>query len=345
MVKLIIQIPCFNEERTIGETIADLPRLIHGIDQIEVLVIDDGSTDNTIVEAVGAGAHYIKKLTHNQGLAKAFSAGIDTCIRLGANVVVNTDADNQYNANDIERLVAPVLRGEADLVIGDRETDSIVHFSWMKKMLQKLGSKVVRKASGTTVTDSTSGFRAMGEKAMLLSFIHNNFSYTLESIIHAGRLGLKIVNVKVQTNPRTRSSRLFKNTPDYLIKNGPVILRSYAMYRPIQIFGALAALTMVAGTGLICRFLYYYFRAPGVSSHIQSLQIGVGLLVISFVIFLLAILSDLIAANRRICEEVLIKCRTIEAELERAKPDEAKRHDLLCSKEPPWQAERLPEKS
>lgn len=341
MTKLVIQIPCFNEEKHIGQTIADLPRTIEGIDEIEVLIIDDGSIDETVSVAMESGAHHIKALTQNLGLANAYSVGIDTCNLLGADIVVNTDADNQYDARDIAKLVAPILSGEADIVIGDRETDSIGHFSLVKKYLQKFGSQVVRRASGTSVADSTSGFRAMNKKAMNASFIHNRFTYTLESIIHAGSKGLKIGNVKVRTNSKARPSRLFSSTPDYLKKNGPVILRSYVMYWPIQTFGFIAAMFMIGGSGLIGRFLYYYFQAPEHSAHIQSLQVGIGMVVIAFVVFLLAILSDLIAANRRISEELLTKVRFIEARLQENKSVEVSGLGLIHTASKSWKDESL----
>lgn len=338
MTRLIIQIPCFNEADTITETIQALPRQLHGIESIEVLIVDDGSSDTTADVAAAAGAHFIKRLRQNQGLANAYSVGLDTCFRLGADIVVNTDADNQYCADDIEKLLKPILAGQADVVIGDRKTDDIEHFSPLKKSLQKWGSAVVRRASGTLVADSTSGFRALTRKAIESSFIHNRFSYTLESIVHAGSKGLKIENVAVRTNPQTRPSRLARGSSDYIKKNGPVILRSYMMYWPFQTFGFIASIFMVLGGALIVRFLYYYFQAPTVSSHIQSLQIGVGLTVIAFVILLLAILGDLIAANRRITEELLVKCRNIEARLERQDSAAEPLSGLTKTGHSPWSA-------
>jgi len=335
-MNLIIQIPCFNEEDQIAQTIAELPKTIDGITSIHVLVIDDGSQDRTVEKAIQAGAHYIKRVIHNRGLANAYSIGLDACYRLGADIVINTDADNQYCAADIKKLVTPIINGEADLVIGDRETDSIESFSPLKKYLQKLGTSIVNRASGMFVADSTSGFRAISRKAMSGSFIHNRFSYTLESIIHAGNRGLKIANIKINTNPMTRPSRLAKNSGQYVKKNGLVIFRAYAMYWPIQTFGLIASMCLFIGSALIARFIYYYLQAPDISSHIQSLQLGVGFTVIAFIIYLLAILSDLIAANRRITEEILTKCRHIETHLEQLSDTNTNTVDVIKTEHAPW---------
>ncbi|MFC1680213.1 glycosyltransferase family 2 protein [Pseudomonadota bacterium] len=335
-MKLFIQIPCYNEEENIAQTIKELPRKLEGVDSIMVLIIDDGSRDQTVERAIQAGAHYVRRLAHNCGLATAYSEGLDASFRLGADLVVNTDADNQYRADDIEQLIAPILAGEADLVVGDRETDKVEHFSSVKKFLQRFGTSVVRKASGISVADSTSGFRAISRRAIGLSFIHNRFSYTLESIIHAGRKGLKVANVKVNTNPMTRPSRLAKGSARYIQKNGPIILRSLAMYWPLRIFGFLGTVCLALGAALIVRFLYFYFQATENSGHIQSLQIGVGFTVIAFIIYLLAILSDLIAANRRLTEEVLTKCRNIEAHIEGSEGSISQDLDIVATGQSPW---------
>ncbi len=313
--KLIIQIPCLNERDYLPATLADLPRSIPGVGQIEVLVIDDGSSDGTSELAVELGVHHVVRFPRNRGLAAAHSAGLDACLRLGADFVVNTDADNQYKGSDIARLLAPVLEGRADITVGDRQTDTIPHFSWFKRLLQRWGSAVVRRASGVSVADSTSGFRAMNRKAISTLFVHNSFSYTLETMIQAGKSGLAVDNVAIVTNPQTRKSRLFSSIPEYLRRNGPVIFRAYAMYWPLQTFGYMAAALLLLGFGLGGRFLYYYLLEPDVSGHIQSLQVGVGAVVLAFVVGLMAVLGDLLAANRRLNEELLGRIRRLDAEL------------------------------
>jgi len=312
-MKLIIQIPCLNEREHLGATVADLPRSVPGVDSIEVLVIDDGSTDGTAQVAEELGVHHIVRFPRNRGLAAAHMAGLDACLRLGADVVVNTDADNQYRGEDIAALVAPIAAGAADIVVGDRQTDEIKHFSWLKRALQRWGSGLVRRASGTEVQDSTSGFRAMNRKAISTLFVHNKFSYTLETMIQAGNAGLVVVNAKIRTNPKTRESRLFASVPQYLRRNGPVIFRSYGMYWPMQTFGYIALGLLAAGLLLGGRFAYYYLADPGTSSHVQSLQVGVGLIVLAFLVALMVLLSDLLAANRRLTEEVLARVRRLDA--------------------------------
>jgi glycosyltransferase involved in cell wall biosynthesis len=314
-VKLLIQIPCLNEREHLAATFADLPRSIPGIDTIEVLVVDDGSTDGTADLARELGVHHIVRFSRNRGLAAAHMAGLDACVRLGADVIVNTDADNQYRGADIPRLVAPILAGRADLVVGDRKTDAIAHFSFVKRMLQRWGSRVVRRASGTEVADSTSGFRALNRKAANALFVHNRFSYTLETIIQAGHLGLVLENVPVQTNETTRESRLFRSIPEYVRRNGSVILRAYNLYWPVQTFGALAIVLFLVGSGLGLRFLYYFVQDPDYSGHIQSLLVGVGAIVLSLIVALMALLGDLLATHRRLTEEVLQRVRRLDAQL------------------------------
>jgi glycosyltransferase involved in cell wall biosynthesis len=314
-MKLIIQIPCLNEEAQLPATLADLPRQLSGVDSIEVLIIDDGSDDGTLEVAREHGVHHLVSFPKNRGLSAAHAAGLDACMRLGADIVVNTDADNQYRGEDIALLVAPIVQGRADLVVGDRQTDTIAHFSPVKKILQKLGSRLVRRASGTEVTDSTSGFRAMNRKALLTLFTHNRFTYTLETIIQAGNVGLVLENVAVRTNEQTRPSRLFQGMFAYIRRQGPVILRSYGLYWPVQTFGLIATLLFVPSIFLIARFFYYYVLNPDVSSHAQSLQIGVGGTVLAFLVFLLALLSDLLATNRRLSEEILTRVRRLDADV------------------------------
>jgi glycosyltransferase involved in cell wall biosynthesis len=300
-VKLLIQIPCLNERDHLGATFADLPRRIDGIDEIEVLVVDDGSTDGTAELARELGVHHIVRFSRNQGLAAAHMAGLDACLRLGADVIVNTDADNQYRGQDIARLVDPIVKGRADMVVGDRQTDKIAHFGFVKRVLQKWGSRVVRRASGTAVADSTSGFRALNRRAAYLLFVHNRFTYTLESIIQA------------TTNAASRPSRLFRSIPEYLRRNGAVILRAYNMYWPVQTFGFLAALLLLVGLGLGGRFVYFYVLEPTRSGHVQSLLVGVGAIVLAFLVGLMALLGDLLATNRRLTEEVLHRVRRLDA--------------------------------
>src|SRR5215213_11793232 len=245
-MKLIIQIPCLNEEETLPQTIADLPHTLPGIDQVELLVVDDGSTDRTVAVARECGVDHIVRLTNNKGLAAGFQAGLDACLKLGADVIVNTDADNQYNAADIPRLVAPIVEGRADMVVGDRQTDDIEHFSALKKRLQKAGSWVVRQASDTDVPDTTSGFRAYNREAAIQVAVVSKYTYTLETIIQAGKLLVATDHVAIGTNPKTRESRLFPSVSSYVRRNATAILRIYAQYEPLKVFMTMAALLVLA---------------------------------------------------------------------------------------------------
>lgn len=314
-MKLIIQIPCLNEREHLALTLAALPRQIPGITAIEVLVIDDGSTDGTAERAEELGVHHILRFARHRGLAAAYAAGVDACIRLGADLIVNTDADNQYPGAEIPRLCAPILAGRADIVIGDRRTDTIAHFSPLKRCLQRWGSSVVRRASGTAVTDATSGLRALSRRAAASLFVHNRFTYTLETIIQAGDAGLVLEDLPIVTNPTTRPSRLFRSVSAYVRRSVIVILRAHATYWPLQTFGALALLLLLLGLLLGARFVYFYIdRYPYESGHTESLLVGVGAVVLAFLIALMALLGDLIAANRRISEEVLTRLRLAEGE-------------------------------
>src|ERR671913_2193078 len=273
-MKLIIQIPCFNEETTLPETLGDLPRAIEGIGEVEWLVIDDGSTDRTVQVAREHGVHHIVRLTNNRGLAAAFQAGLDASLKLGADIVVNTDADNQYYGGDIPKLVAPILDGQADMVIGDRETDQIDHFSPLKKRLQRLGSAVVRRASGTDVPDTTSGFRAYNREAALQMQVVSKFTYTLESIIQAGKMLVAVDHVPIRTNPKTRESRLFGSISSYVRTNALAIFRVYTQYEPLRVFLAAATVAALIGAVIWTRFLYFYFFSDDPGGHIQSLILG-----------------------------------------------------------------------
>jgi len=335
-LKLLIQIPCLNEREHLGGTFADLPRSIPGVGSIEVLIIDDGSTDRTAELAREIGVHHIISFPRNQGLAAAHMAGIDACIRLGADVIVNTDADNQYRGSDIARLVAPLVEGSADVVIGDRQTDTIEHFSFVKKLLQRWGSQVVRRASGTDVADSTSGFRAFNRHAAYHIFVHNRFTYTLETIIQAGQAGLVIGNVPIKTNPKTRESRLFGSIPEYLRRNGAVILRAYNMYWPVQTFGFVALALLLVGLTLGGRFTYFYLQDPDYSGHIQSLLVGVGAFILAFLVGLMALLGDLLASNRRLTEELLHRVRRLDA---RVAGEGEGIEGVESTDAEPWQAE------
>jgi glycosyltransferase involved in cell wall biosynthesis len=309
----MIQIPCLNETGTLTRTFADLPRQCEGIDEIEVLVIDDGSSDGTAEFAEKLGVHHIIRFPQNRGLAAGFMAGVDACLRLGADIIVNTDADNQYRGADIPRIVAPIVEGRADLVIGDRQTDTIEHFSFVKRVFQRWGSFIVRKLSASDVADSPSGFRAISRSAALQLIVHNRFTYTLETVIQAGRRGLALANVPIVTNPKTREPRLFRSTPDYLRRAGPVMLRAYAMYCPVQLFSYGACALLLFGMVVGIRFLYHYFQNPNYSGFTQSLVVGTAAVVLACVMLIAAMLAELLAANRRLLEESLMRVRRLES--------------------------------
>jgi glycosyltransferase involved in cell wall biosynthesis len=310
--KLIIQIPCLNEAETLPATLADLPRSIPGVDVVEVLVIDDGSRDGTADRARACGAEHIVRLRRNKGLASAFQAGIDACLKAGADFIVNTDADNQYSGQDIPKLLAPLLRGEADIVIGDRNISELRHMSWRKRQLQALGSWVVRQVSNTTVPDTTSGFRAYTRDAAMRMTIVSEFSYTLESIIQAGKKRMAIAHVPVSVNPRTRPSRLFDSTFSYIKRSAATIVRIYTMYEPLKVFTYLGGAIFALGLAGVVRFVYYY--AEGLASrHLGSMIASSVLIIVSFIVFVLGLIADVNAANRKLLEDVIYRVRSLES--------------------------------
>jgi glycosyltransferase involved in cell wall biosynthesis len=307
-VKLIIQIPAYNEEATIGRTLADLPRRIDGMDSIETLVIDDGSTDHTVEAARKAGVTHVVRLRNHRGLSTAFLAGVDACLRLGADIIVNTDADNQYHGADIIKLVAPIVRGSAEVVIGDRDVKSSPHMGPGKRLLQRFGSWTVGIASGLSVPDVTSGLRAFSREAAFQINVFNPFTYTLETIIQAGNRNLDIQSIRVATNPPARPSRLYRGLGTYLWKSVVTIFRIYTVYRPLKTFVGIGAILFGIGVVIGLRFLIHYFAGnPG--GHIQSLILAAVFLIVGFQTALIGLVADLISVNRRISEELLVRLR------------------------------------
>ena len=301
---LIIQIPCFNEAATLGITLASLPRAVPGFARVEWMIIDDGSTDETIAVAQAAGVDHIVRLGHNQGLARAFAAGVEAALRAGADVIVNTDADNQYCADDIPKLTAPILAGEADLVIGARPIVDTPHFSRTKKALQLLGSMVVRMASRTQVVDAPSGFRALSRAAAERLHVHGEYTYTLETIIAAGRKHMAVTSVPIRTNPDLRPSRLVRSLPDYVLRSAVTILRSFTTYKPLRFFVGIGLLLFAGGFALGLRYLYFAAFGQG-EGHVQSVILCALLIGMGAFTGLIGILADLIAVNRRLLEKLL----------------------------------------
>jgi glycosyltransferase involved in cell wall biosynthesis len=301
---LIIQIPCYNEAPTLGITLAALPRSVPGFARVDWMVIDDGSTDGTVEVARAAGVDHIVRLGRNQGLARAFAAGLEAAAHAGADVIVNTDADNQYCADDIPKLTAPILAGEADLVIGARPIATTAHFSRTKKALQLLGSMVVRMASRTTVVDAPSGFRAISREAALRLQVHGEYTYTLETIIAAGRKNMAVTSVPIRTNPDLRPSRLVRSLPDYVFRSAVTILRSFATYKPLRLFAGIGLLLCAAGGALGLRYLWLAQIGEG-AGHVQSVILGALLLGMGVLTGLIGIVADLIAVNRRLLEKLL----------------------------------------
>jgi glycosyltransferase involved in cell wall biosynthesis len=314
-MKLIIQIPCLDEEATLPATIADLPREVPGIDEVELLVIDDGSTDRTVEVARECGVDHIVRLTNNKGLAAGFQAGLDACLKLGADVVVNTDADNQYRGSDVPKLVAPIVAGEADMVVGDRQVSQIDHFSGSKKGLQRLGSWVVRRLSGTDVSDATSGFRAYNREAALQLLVVDNFTYTLESLIQAGKMLVAVDEVDIGTNPKTRESRLFASTGAYVRRNAPAILRIYARYEPLRAFATAGLVLLLLAFAAWMPFLIDWIFNGDSDGHLQSLILGAVLFISAVQMFALGILGDLLAGQRVMTQRVFERVRRVELAL------------------------------
>lgn len=310
-MKLMIQIPCYNEAETLGLAIHDLPTHIDGIDTIEYLIINDGSKDATVEAARKLGVHHIVSFRHNKGLARGFLAGLDACLRLGADIIVNTDADNQYCGADIEKLVQPILQKKADMVIGERPIDETEHFSWKKKKFQHLGSWVVRVASQTDVPDAPSGFRAYSREAAMRMNVVNEYTYTLETIIQAGQSKMAIGSVPIRTNPETRPSRLFSSMWRYMKRSASVITRSFVMYKPLKFFGTLGTIIFALGVLLGIRFLVYLGMGEG-SGHVQSLILTAVLLMIGFQTIIMGLLGDTVAANRKILEDVQYHVRKMD---------------------------------
>jgi glycosyltransferase involved in cell wall biosynthesis len=316
-MKLIIQIPCFNEEAQLPLTLGRLPREVPGFDAVEWLIIDDGSTDRTIEVAREGGVDHVVRLTNHKGLAAAFQAGLDAGLKLGADVIVNTDADNQYEGQDIPKLVGPILRGEADMVVGDRQVSTIEHFSGSKKLLQRLGSWIVRQASSTDIPDTTSGFRAYNREAALSMQAVSRFTYTLETIIQAGKLLVAVDHVPIRTNPKTRSSRLFPSTAAYVRRNALSIFRIYSQYQPLKVFWGAALVMGIPALVIFVRFLILFIDSPhdAARGHVQSLIAGAVLFIAAMLLLALGVIGDLLDAQRTLSQRTFERVRRIELQL------------------------------
>lgn len=321
-MKLIIQIPCYNEAETLEIALNDLPKSIEGIDEIEYLIINDGSKDNTVEVAKNWGVDHIVHFKRNKGLAHGFMAGIDACLRAGADIIVNTDADNQYVAEDIEKLVRPILNGETDIVIGERPIDQTEHFSFVKKKLQHFGSWIVRKASNSDIPDAPSGFRAFSREAAMRLNVTNEYTYTLETIVQAGRNKIAQTSVPIRTNGELRPSRLFNSMMGYVKKSMVTILRAYLMYSPLRTFTVLSLLPLLVGAVIDIRFLVYMILGEG-GGHIQSLILGSTMIMVGVLILVIGLLADLMAKNRKLLEDIQYHVRKLDYD-QAKKDDETK---------------------
>ena len=319
-MKLIIQIPCYNEAQTLPKTLKQLPKAVDGFDEVEVLIVDDGSEDDTAAVARTSGADHIVHLPRHLGLAQAFTNGLDASVRLGADVIVNTDADNQYRSEDIQRLVQPIIKDEAELVIGDRGVAKVKHFPLHKRLLQVLGSRVVSVTAGFKIPDATSGFRALTRKVALETIVLSNYSYTLETLIQAGAKRVRVSFIPIETNPPERPSRLFRNIRNYLTFSTATIIRSFTMYRALRIFTVISALFILAGLGLGIRFLVFYFQGQG-SGMVQSLILTAIFLIVGVITFLIGLIADQVSFNRKILEEVLYRLRRQDSTRSPDEPD------------------------
>lgn len=311
MTKLVIQIPCYNEEATLPQTVQDLPRSLPGVDEIEYLVIDDGSTDRTGEVAQELGVHHVVRLKRNRGLAYAFVIGLETALRANADIVVNTDADNQYQGNDVGRLVKPILAGQADIVVGDRGVAVLEYFSLTKRWLQRFGSWVVERAAGIPIPDATSGFRAFTREAALRLTVLGDYTYTLETLIQAGARRMSVVYVPIRTNPQTRPSRLISSTPSFLTISVATIIRFYTMYRPLQVFTTIGGTLIAGGIALGLRFLYFYFLGRG-TGNVQSLILAAIFAIVGFQVCLIGLIADLVRLNRQMLADTLYRVRQME---------------------------------
>ena len=314
-MKLIVQIPCYNEEHTLPAVLAEIPREIPGIDCIETLVVDDGSSDRTKEVARALGVTHIVSSRRNRGLARSFRTALDTSLRLGADIIVNTDGDNQYPGRNIPKLIEPILKGEADVVVGDRQTANNPRFSWYKRLLQRLGSNVVARLSDLEVPDAVSGFRAFTREAALNTNIVSSFSYTIETLIQAGRKHFAVKSVPIETNATTRSSRLFRSIPEFVMRSVSTMLRIYAMYQPLRVYVYFGMVAITIGSIPVFRFLFYYFAGQG-EGKIQSLIIGAVLITLGGFALMIGVIADLISFNRQLAEMTLERVRRIEASVE-----------------------------
>lgn len=333
-MKLIVQIPALNERDTIATVIAEIPRSIPGITRVEVLIVDDGCTDDTVAVALRAGADHVVRHTANKGLANAYQTGVDTALRLGANLIVNTDADNQYPGGEIARLVAPIVEGRADIVVGDRQVQSLEHFSPLKKALQHVGSSVVRWASETDVPDTVSGFRALSREAALRTFVTTEFSYTVEALIQAGKRRLTIVAVPIRTNYVERPSRLHRGNWNFIKRQAAIIARTYATYEPLKVFSYIALALFVPGLLFLARAAYVFIgrRVTELTAdNLQALVVGLVLVLMALITFLIGLLADLVGGVRRVQQEVLYRVRTMQVEDEAWRREVGARLDALES--------------